>query len=423
MVLAWPQGGRTPAAGDERKAASVSRDSRAAKAGRGSRAAAGDAPLGQGLPPSAHVPPEAEVSPGAALLARGRGPWVLLGLLALTVTGLLAPQTVAPATPAGGIADVELYRRIASRVAAGAGYYPTALQLQLENGYPTQPAMAVRLPTLTLIESGLGSSGAGLLLGALAVAALVALLRRLELAGVTRGERVLALVLAGLNLSLVAVGGVVWFHDAWAGVLILLAFALWREHRWWPSVVLGLAAVSVRELALPFLVVMLVLSWRRRREALAWAGAILVFAAGYLGHVLAVLATPVAGARASNGWFTLGGWPAVVATAKLGSVLAVTPGAVAAVLVPLAFVGWLFAPRGLRAGALTCAVFAAIFAVIGRPDNAYWGLLDATLLLCGLAFAPRGLAATIRSIRGRRADEQGPGSRTGEAPASGNGAG
>ena len=105
----------------------------------------------------------------------------------------------------------------------------------------------------------------------------------------------------------------------------------------------------------------------------------------------------------------------------LGSALAVAPGAVAAVLVPLAFFGWLFAPRGLRAGALTCVVFAAIFAVIGRPDNAYWGLLDATLLFCGLAFAPRGLAATIRSILRRRPHGP-PAGRTGEASAPASGA-
>ena len=321
MVLAWPQGGRTPAAGDERKVADVGWGPRAAKAGRDSGAAAGQTPpgtqtnegspataagrasprnqmdqaspsteagqassatqtgqpsprnqtdqaspsteAGRGFPAAkasegspattagqtsqaaaasqgspameagqgsravgADVPPGALDSAGAALLARGRAAWVLLGLLALTVIGLLAPQTVAPATPAGGIADVELYRQIAARVAAGDAYYPTALRLQLENGYPTQPAMAVRLPTLTFVEADLGPTGITLLLGALAAAALLALLRRLELAGVTRGERVLALVLAGLNLSLVAVGSVAWFHDAWAGVLILLAFAL-----------------------------------------------------------------------------------------------------------------------------------------------------------------------------------------------------
>jgi hypothetical protein len=282
-------------------------------------------------------------------------------------------------------------------VAAGANYYPTIIEQQLQHGYPTTPFIVVRLPTLTYLEAALGQTGVTITLLVLVVAAMVAMLVRIEKAGVDRAERWGVLVLLGVNLALCAVGPVAWFHEAWAGVLIVLAIALRTERLWWPSVALGFAACCFRELALPFLIVMVVLSWPRRKEALAWCGAVAAFAGIYVLHALAVQASQPANPIASPGWVQFGGWPFILASVRLSSILAVAPAVVTALAVPLALFGWLFAAASLRAAPLTCVAFITCFVVVGRIDNAYWGLLYATLLLAGLAFMPRGLIASVRA--------------------------
>src|SRR3546814_15162477 len=57
------------------------------------------------------------------------------------------------------------------------------------------------------------------------------------------------------------------FHEGWAALLIALSLALYRKDRWWPSVVLALLALMIRELALPFVLLLgvleiLILHWR-----------------------------------------------------------------------------------------------------------------------------------------------------------------
>jgi hypothetical protein len=87
----------------------------------------------------------------------------------------------------------------------------------------------------------------------------------------------------------------------------------------------------------------------------------------------------------------------------MSSVLSIAPAVVTAVLVPLALFGWLFAGAAMRAAPWVCAAFVACFLVLGRGENTYWGLLYTALLLAGLAFAPRGLLATVRAAIGTRA--------------------
>src|SRR3546814_161898 len=68
------------------------------------------------------------------------------------------------------------------------------------------------------------------------------------------------------------------FHEGWAALLIALSLALYRKDRWWPSVVLALLALMIRELALPFVLLMgglalLSLNWR---EFFAWSAVTLI---------------------------------------------------------------------------------------------------------------------------------------------------
>jgi len=335
-------------------------------------------------------------------LDRRRAGGLLIGLLLLIVWGLAvtlgAPAQTSPEPPADGYSDVDLYREIVTRVAGGADYYATAIQTQLAHNYPTAPFVVVRLPTLTWLRVLLGDVGSTVLLLALAATALVTMMVRLRATGLGRWEWAVAVLLLGLNLSLNALGVVGWFHEAWAGVLIVIAVAVRTDRRWWPAVLLGFAACCFRELALPFLVVMAVLSWRRRREFWAWVGATAAFAIVYTLHALAVLAVPQADPVTSNGWLALGGWGFVLATVSTGTVLSSLPLVVTALVVPLALFGWVFGTGPARAILATCAAFMVAFLFVGRPENSYWGLLYAALLLPGLALAPRGLAASVRAV-------------------------
>jgi hypothetical protein len=65
---------------------------------------------------------------------------------------------------------------------------------------------------------------------------------------------------------------------------------------------------------------------------------------------------------------------------------------VAAIVAPLALLGWASLPGGygLRVASLL-GLWMIAFLVVGRPDNNYWGFLMAPFLLLGLALAPGAL--------------------------------
>jgi hypothetical protein len=70
---------------------------------------------------------------------------------------------------------------------------------------------------------------------------------------------------------------------------------------------------------------------------------------------------------------------------------------VAAVLVPLALLGWASRTGSLATRVtVVLATFAGAFGIAARNDNAYWGLLVAALFVIGLAFVPSAVADLIR---------------------------
>lgn len=210
------------------------------------------------------------VLPGARLTGRGRAAGLLPALATLVFWGLATLPQGTGSTPTDGYGDVDLYREIAAGVAAGGNYYTVAIQTQLAHDFPTSPFTAVRLPTMTFVQNAFGEGGASLLLIALTAVALLAMTVWMRSAGVLRAELLASVLILGANLAHSAVDGLSWFHDAWAGVLIVLAIALRTSKAWWLAAAVGFSAVCFRELALPFLLVMVVIAWPRRREAVAW---------------------------------------------------------------------------------------------------------------------------------------------------------
>lgn len=315
-----------------------------------------------------------------------------------------AKPVAAPARPAPGKGDMALYARIHARMLAGEGYYTAALAEQRVSGYPTRPFVAVRLPTLAWMQALLGTDGVRWLALALTGAAIAALwLRAMPLA--SREERIIASALlgAGGGAALSPVAG--YDHDFIAGVLLTLALLAYRPDRWGSALLAAAAALAVRELAAPFVMLWLAfaLGDKRWREAAAVAGVLAALAIGLACHAAAVEAARLPGDLASQGWSARAGYGLPLAGLGQLTGLRHLPPMLAAPLAILPLVGWV--GLGGRTGLFALLWFAGLatmMALFARPANYYWAELALPAYAIGLAFAPRGLtelwrAATERS--------------------------
>jgi hypothetical protein len=306
--------------------------------------------------------------------------------------GAHAPQSI----------NVPLYSGIIARVRAGQPYETAAVAAQRAGGFPLRPFVTVRPPALAVIMARLPDlATANLLMRLLALAVLVAWTIRLAPAGRRR------LWLAWSPL--VVFTGVAWaipgltfglFHECWAGLLIALSLALRTDRRFLAAVVVGLLAALIRELAMPYLLVMalLALAERRRVEALAFAVALGISLAALGLHAAAVMSLTTPHDLASPGWVKLGGWPFVMATAQWNLVVVLLSGWAAAATIPLALIGAAGSKNalGVRLTALLVG-YTLGFTVIGQPNDFGWGFVVAPLIGVGLALSPLALGDLWRS--------------------------
>ena len=327
--------------------------------------------------------------PAAALL-------LVVGVVILVGVVLGGSAQVPSADLPDSKTDTALYEAIITRVQHGENYYEAAAIEQRERGYALRPAMAMREPTLSYAAAAVGGIKplrvVKLLFGIAAVLVMVLTLERLS-----RG-RVMWWAAAGLTAGSAAAlfaPRYVVLHESWAALFIMVSLLVRREGRSAvPSVICGLLAVAVRELAFPFMVVMALLAWfeGRRREFWQWVVAGGIFLMGYSVHYGLVLSHTTVADTVSQGWLAAGGWPFALGTIRESSPLSTVPFWVTAVVVPLALLGWasLRGPFATRVF-VVIASFLVIFMVIGRPENWYWGVMYVPLVGAGLAFAPSAL--------------------------------
>ncbi|WP_201245942.1 hypothetical protein [Halochromatium salexigens] len=301
--------------------------------------------------------------------------------------------------------DVALYRAVITRMQAGEGFYAANGVEQAARGYPTTPFVTWRLPTAATLIAMLGEQRAGMLLQALAVFTVLFWIWVLLRAGLQRWTVLAASLLLGTGviIALPMPAPSLYLHEVWASVLIALSLGL-RQSAWPLAVLSGLAALAFRELALPFVAVMGVcaLLEGRRREALGWGAAILVFALYLAVHAWQVSAHLGPDPNTSAGWLVFGGWRFVLETAQWNVVALILGPWLVVIAMPLAVLGagaWRH-PLGTRLG-VTVAVYTLGFMIAGRPDNTYWGVLCAPLVAVSLTFAPAGLRALWKAARGR----------------------
>jgi hypothetical protein len=182
-----------------------------------------------------------------------------------------------------------------------------------------------------------------------------------------------------------------------------LSLALRTERRIAAAVALGLVVGLIRELAIPYSLVMAIVasSERRWKEATAFATAAALALAALAWHAEALRGLITPADLASQGWVRLGGWPFILATSGWNLAPLLFGRWVAAVVAPLALIGamgWK-GPAGVRLAALLIG-YTLGFLVIGRPENAYWGLMVAPLAAVGLCLAPTAVLDLLRRSRG-----------------------
>lgn len=339
---------------------------------------------------------------------------LLAGLAALAIHGFVLglsppdPATYEPQTEQTN--DGLLYAAIVTRMRGGESYYPAAVAEQRARGYPLRPFVTVRLPTLASLVAWLGPIGAKIAFNLLLLGALAATVLRLMWEIRPPLVRYAAICLAAAAGALPLKPDFLVWHEVWAAALMMLALACRSDRRWLVGVLFGMAAVAIRELALPFLAVMAVMAWRdgNRREALAWVGAIGFGLAVIACHAVTVAAAVSPTDLASPGWAQAEGWRLPLVMLSKTSLLFPLPLPAIGLLVPLALLGWL----GWNHGAGSRAAFALIgylaaFCVVGRINNLYWGLLLAPLLPIGFAFAPYALRDLWRAAVARTARTDG----------------
>ncbi|MEH3034270.1 MAG: hypothetical protein PGN07_09590 [Aeromicrobium erythreum] len=318
----------------------------------------------------------------------------LTGGLALLLWGLLRGSIVPTDFVVRGTAgptDQRLYESIVRAMQGdaardGVGYYAAVAREQIAVGAPTSPVPTVREPTLAWILATVGEKGAMVLLAGLVLIGFLLAMRRLEKLTTSRWEWYPATIVVGLSLLTALLVDRLWFHEVWAGVLVLTALLLvWS--RWWVAALpVALLAVAIREMAVvvPIACFLVALRSRRRAEATGWAGVLVLSAGFYAWHAWQV--HEHVPARATGpGWTGLQGWPFVVNASWFSSLLWAAPVAVAAAATVVALLGWL-GPLGreLPQGTLALAILFVAVGLGGRPDNLYWGALWTPLLALGL---------------------------------------
>ncbi|MFM9828804.1 MAG: hypothetical protein ACKVOB_08685, partial [Sphingomonas sp.] len=190
------------------------------------------------------------------------------------------------------------------------------------------------------------------------------------------------------------------FHEVWAGLLIALSLALWRPGRWVESVAIALCAMTLRETAALYPLVMLgaAMVTGRRREALGWALSLAVFTLLMALHIRAWGQVTLPDDPTGPGWAAFLGPGFVVKTVAVETALAALPLLLAAPIVALALAGWAalddaFASRA----ALTLWAYAMLIALFCRADTPYWGLMITPISLVGIVFVPDALRDLLRA--------------------------
>jgi hypothetical protein len=319
-----------------------------------------------------------------------------------------------------GAGDVALYRAEIDRIHNGETYYQAAAAELTARGYPTRSVFNWRTPLpIWLIGHLPHVEWAKYILGALSLGliffAFAAISRECNNSFVP--ALFCTLLLSG-PLLFTVLDNLFVMPVLWAGVLIAFSLCAYGVNKPLLGMGLGLAALFMRELALPYCLLCagmalfkcvhiedlgndnhnprcihrgLNFHWGLNNlELIAWAlglAAWLIFFAWHWMQASALIA-PDALAH-PHGWIRLGGAGFVLATAQINAYLLLLPPWVTAlyfVASMFGLAGW-HTQLGGRIGLTTC-LYVVAFAFVGQDFNQYWGALIGPLLCFGAVRMP-----------------------------------
>jgi hypothetical protein len=296
---------------------------------------------------------------------------------------------------------------VITQVRGGRNYYEAARELLPQYGFPISSPLNWRLPTYAWLFSLPPSLlWVKVTLVALSVLALAA-------AGLAQW-RAGKSVLATFALLVMLIGVVSWAIDGkaflaqepWVATLILLSVSTFGMGRGWEylSALSAVAALFLRELALPYCVIACLLTLMRQNWRLTWiwGTGIVAFLGFFCWHVFRVhqqMAGTDDALQADLGqWIRFGGLDFVLLTVRMNQWLFTAPGWLLWCYLLAALIGLSLSP-GCHLGCLAAVSYITVFAALGRPENFYWGLLTAPLLPWGVVRAPTAIWHTLRAAR------------------------
>ncbi len=299
--------------------------------------------------------------------------------------------------------DVHLYLSEIARMRKGENYYKVASEELVAQGYPTRSVFNWRTPLPMWIVAMMPSLLAArliLIAAGLAMLALSFEAAAREQPNVYRWALPLVAVLAAPLIPCMR-GEAFVLTEIWSGMAMALSIAAFGVDLWLMGLSLGLAALFLRELALPYCVICMVLAaWKRRRvETLGWLVGIAAWAGYFALHYWTVkhfIAADALGHKQS--WVQFGGLGFVVGTVQMNACLILLPVPVSVAYLTLAMfglAGW-SSDWGRRITFTTCAYVLA-FLVVGQDFNRYWGLLTAPLFCYGIARVPASMEEALRA--------------------------
>jgi hypothetical protein len=294
--------------------------------------------------------------------------------------------------------DVFLYMSEAKRIHAGENYYDAAAQELAAQGYPTASVFNWRTPLPIWLIGILPRPLCARLI--LIAAGITMLLMAFEAAAreepnVFRLAMPLA-VLLSLTLLPCFQADVFVLHEVWAGVLIALSLCAYGVRLRFLGASMALAALFLRELALPYCLLGLAFAlWERRpKESTVYILGLAGWAVFYGLHCWKVSHLITAASTAhTHGWVRFGGLTLVIAMTQMNSCLVLLPVWVTVIYFALAllgFAGWQTA-WGTRIGLAAC-MYVVAFSIVGQEFNRYWGMMLAPLYCFGIVRAPAALA-------------------------------
>jgi len=325
--------------------------------------------------------------------------WALVAVAAAAILLLLWLQAMpGPAPDAGAAAvsgegDLVSYQRIVERMKAGADYYDAAHEVLVADGYGTRSVFNWRTPAWPILLSTLPLAVVQGLVGALAVTGLALtywVLRRD--AGVAVAA--LGLVAVGGSLGAIVSPASLYFSEVPAGTLILLSVMAYANGWRWAGLVAALAALFLRELAAPYVVIAAILALRERRwsEVAGWTAGAIAYAAYFGWHWWQVTQQLGPTDRADpESWLQFGGIAFVLKTVGFNGLWSLGPEWLAAIFLPLGLLG-LWAWRGGTLALAAVVAYAVLFAAVGKPFNSYWGAVYTPLLMLGVGWGIGALA-------------------------------